>query len=189
MRFVLQNDDRSPLELVAEQAGLRRSMAPGQELVIEWTWDGFADLTCGAGRLALSMPPGGSITVTEPDPATVNDIWNSAAAPGDEVREFWVRNATGEPLRTFWEPWCGEGMIPAEAGPMRVEWTENSQGAGLIYELGLLVVWDMRGSCRAWEPSGAEVFTGGMIPCDPEGKHTPQPVPGWPLPTAAEPTA
>ncbi|MEU4162908.1 hypothetical protein [Actinoplanes sp. NPDC026670] len=181
MRFVLRNGHQSPLKIITDQAGVRRTMAPGQELVIEWRWDGFADLTCGAGRLELSVPPGGSITVTEPDPAIVNELWNSAPDPGDEVREFWVHNATGEPFSTFWEPWCGEGAIPAHTGPMRVEWTASSKGSGMIYEPGLLVIWDTRGSCRAWEPSGTEIFTGGMIPCDPEGAHAPQPVPGWPV--------
>ncbi|MEV4411349.1 hypothetical protein [Catellatospora sp. NPDC049609] len=183
MKFVLRNGHESPLELVAEQPGVRRSMAPGEELVIEWTWTGFADLTCRPGRLALAVPPGGGLAVADPGP-DVHDLWNGVPAPGAEVREFWIHNATGELLDTFWEPWCGDGGIPAGGGPMRVEWTESARGAGLIYDPGLLVVWDCNGSCRAWLPCGEEVFTGGLYLHDHEGEHIPPPAPGRPTPTA-----
>jgi hypothetical protein len=179
VRFILQNDDESPVEIIAEQAGVRRSLAHGQELVVDWTWSGFADLTCGTGTLALSVPPGGSITVADPVPDDVQ-LWNGVELDGErEVREFWLHNSTEEQLGTFWEPWCGEGDVPPGGGPMRVEWTESSLGAGLIYQPGYLVVWDMNGSCRAWLPDGAEVFTGGMRMCA-DGTDEPSPVPGWP---------
>lgn len=178
VRFALKNDHESPMEIIAEQAGIRRSVAPGQELVVEWTWSGFADLTCGTGWLALSVPAGGSIVVTDPVPADA-ELWNGVPLPGgNEVREFWIHNATEARLGTFWEPWCGEGDIPPRGGPMRVEWTENSQGVGMIYESDLLVVWDCHGSCRTWRSDGTEVFTGGTIACDPDGEHNPAPVPG-----------
>lgn len=96
------------------------------------------------------------------------------------MREFWISNATAEPLNTFWEPYCGEGGIAAGAGRVRVEWTETSQGAGMIYDPGLVVIWDLNGSCRAWEPDGTETFTGGTYLYDPDGRFVPHPVPGWP---------
>jgi hypothetical protein len=192
MRIVLRNGHESVLDVIAEQADIRRSMVPGQELVIEWTWAGFADLTCGTGWLALSVPPGGGITVTDPNPADVNDLWNSVPVPGGEVREFWIHNSTDELLDTFWEPWCGEGSIPVGAGKIRVEWTESAEGAGMIYDPGLFVVWDCNGSCRAWQPCGTEIFTGGMPLDDHEGRRAPHSFPGWPtltqraLPAAPE---
>lgn len=170
MRFALKNDQESPLEVIAEQAGLRRSVAPGEEVVVEWVWSGMADLTCGPGWLALSVPPGGTIAVADAVPADVQ-LWNGVPLPGgSEVSEFRIHNSTEAQLRTFWEPWCGEGDIPPGGGPMRVEWTASSLGMGLGYEPGLLVVWDCHGSCRAWQPDGVEVFTGGMLCPDPDGE-------------------
>lgn len=83
MKIALKNGHESPLMVIAEQAGVRRWLPPGQELVIDWTWSGFADLACGAGWISFSVPPGGSITVTEANPADV-DLWNGVKVPGDE---------------------------------------------------------------------------------------------------------
>ncbi|MDX3191866.1 hypothetical protein PV458_25935 [Streptomyces sp. MN03-5084-2B] len=168
MRFILKNEHESPVELIAEQAEVHRLLAPGQELVVEWTWSGRAALTCATGRLTLSVPPGGTIEVTEPAPGDAMKLWGSEPLPGGTaVHEFGIHNATGEPLDTFWEPWCGEGDIPPNGDPMRVEWTENSTGAGIAYHPGLVVLWDVTGSCRAWQPDGTEVGTGGFLHGEP----------------------
>lgn len=155
MRIVLQNGQESPVEL---RAGSGRVLAPGDEVVVDWTWTGVATLTCGPGWLALS----GDAELSDPGP-DVLDLWNSTAVAGDTtVHEFGIRNATGKPLNTFWEPWCGIGELSAEEGPVRAQWTASAAGAGLIYEPGQLVLWDMHGSFRAWMPDGSEIFTGGM---------------------------
>ncbi|HWS36567.1 MAG TPA: hypothetical protein VN408_28005 [Actinoplanes sp.] len=181
MRIVLQNGHESPMEL---RAAVFLSMAPGDELVVDWTWTGVAALTCGPGWLALS----GAAEVTAPGP-DVQDLWHSTPVPGDEVHEFGIHNATGESLNTFWEPWCGEGEIPAGAGPVRAEWTADSAGAGLVYQPGQLVVWDTRGSFRAWLPDGQEIFTGGMpLSCpDPAGTPLPGPDPAGTHPSGPDP--
>ncbi|WP_430788695.1 hypothetical protein [Actinoplanes sp. G11-F43] len=151
MKIVLRNGHDTPLRVAAH------SMAPGQDLVVEWTWTGTADLICGPSEITFRTPPGGTVTVSAPDPATVTDLWNSTRRDGTEIHEFRFHNATGEPLNTFWEPWCGEAPAPA-----RAQWTASAAGAGLIYEPGRLVIWDCSGSFRAWAPDGTEIFTGGM---------------------------
>lgn len=163
MKIVVRNGHAVTVEIIDERAGVRRTMEPGRELVVEWVWDGLADLTCGVESLTWSVPDGGAVTVTEPDPGTVHHLWNSVPVTGDDgVREFRVHNATGRTLDTFWEPWCGEADVPFGAGPMRVRWTAGAAGAGLIFEPGRLVLWDCNGGFRAWQPCGTEIFTGGM---------------------------
>jgi len=176
--MLLQNGLESPLEVLVEQTGVRRSIAPGEELVTDWTWSGFADLICGPDRLALSVPDGGAVTLADPAAADPGQWGGSEAPGGGAVREFWIHNATTEPLLTFWEPWCGEGNIPPGGGPARVEWTGRSTGVAMIYEPTCMVVWDLHGGCRAWRPDGVEVFTGGSY-VDPD-EHPPLPAPGWP---------
>ena len=63
---------------------------------------------------------------------------------------------------------------------MRVEWTEQPHVVEVSYETGMLVIWDQHGGCRAWLPNGEEVLTAGSYVCDPDGRHNPAPVPGWP---------
>ncbi|MFI6099240.1 hypothetical protein ACIA8G_27115 [Lentzea sp. NPDC051213] len=174
MRFTLTNDHESPVEIIAEQADLRRSLVPGQDIVVDWTWSGFADLTIGSGWISLSTPPGGRIVVV--------DSAADAPLPGEStVSEFWIHNATEAELSTLWEPW-GQGDIPPDRGPMRVEWTDHPQVVEISYEPGLVVIWDLLGGCRAWQPDGAEVLTAGSYVCDTDGKYDPAPVPGWPRP-------
>lgn len=160
MRFSLSNEHESPIEIVAEQAGVRRSLAPGQEVVVGWAWSGFADLTFGSGWLSLSTPPGGRIVVADAAVADAEVEFPSAS----EVSEFWIHNASEEQLSTLWEPWCA-GDVPPGGGPMRIEWTPDQRVVEMYYEPGLVVVWDHYGSCRAWQPDGVEVLTGGTRCC------------------------
>ncbi len=179
MRLLLENRDRSPLDVIVEQTGVGRVIAPGDQLAVEWTWLGFADVTFAVGRLSLSVRAGGSITIEDAVYAD-RDLYNMVATPERVgIHEFWIHNSTDAMLDTFWEPWCGEGSIPAGGGPMRVQWTDNSRGAEIIYEPGLVTLWD-RSSFRAWQPDGEEVFTGGEACTDPEDLHPPRAVPGWP---------
>jgi len=160
VRFALRNDHESPVEVIVEQTGVRRSLPPGLEFVVDWTWSGFAGLTFGADWIALSVPPGGTIEVADPVPADV-ELWRSVPVLGEcEVGEFLVHNATDAPLTTFWEPWCGGGDIAPQGDPMRVNWIGNTKGVGICYEPGLVVFDDVGASFQAWLPDGEEVFTG-----------------------------